>query len=69
MTMLSKVPDNARGDGFSCDVDSQLPLTDLNVAGCLSSEDAQIFTHLMAGNFCTTDEKQRKVWMHSPSYL
>lgn len=29
MTMLSKVPDNARGDGFSCDVDSQLPLTDL----------------------------------------
>lgn len=26
------------------------------VAGCLSSEDAQIFTHLMAGNFCTTDE-------------
>lgn len=29
MTMLNKVPGHARGDGFSCDVDSQLPLTDL----------------------------------------
>lgn len=35
------------------------------VAGCLPLEDPPIFKHLMASNFCTTDEKQRKIWIRT----
>lgn len=41
MTVPTKVPDNAKDNGFAYDGDSQILLA--YVAGCLPSEDPQIF--------------------------
>jgi len=63
MTMLTKVPDNAKGSGVACDVDSQLLLRDLMLLVLCHQKTLRYLKHLKASNFCTTDEKKRKICM------
>lgn len=69
MTMLTEVPDNAKGNGFACDVDSQLLLPDLMLLVVCHLKTLRYLKRSMASNFCTIDDKQRKIWMHTISYL